>query len=177
MKSLLSSALSLLAAIILTTSCSSKKNDFKRYVSGLETLKTPVSFYATGIHANKNASADEERLPFGRQLTDGVNGKLFEDEKFTAIISKAGGMNFPLLITYDQDGQKIDSLNLFLLRRGPEEGETSELITINSDKTIQVVDSITSWMAPTSESEPTIKMLSVDTVVYVVDGGGRITKR
>src|SRR4051812_16768939 len=100
MKSLLSSALSFLAAIILTASCSSKKSDFKRYASSLEMLKTPISFYATGIHANKNAGADDERLPFGKQLGDGVNGKLFEEEKFTAIISKGGGMNFPLLITY-----------------------------------------------------------------------------
>jgi hypothetical protein len=43
-----------------------------------------------------------------------VYGKVFEDEKSIGIIYIIiGDINVPILMTYDKQGNKVDSLNLF----------------------------------------------------------------
>ncbi len=171
-----------LIGLIFIVSCSTKDNDFKKYVGQLETLKTPISFGTMRFPEQQTKKTYDRDLflKFGNLTAHEVYGKVFEDEKSIGIIyTVIGDINVPILMTYDKQGNKIDSLNLFENASGFDVvSETYEYVTFNPDKTIQVIDSTKTWTTDVSGEERILETekLTIDTLTHFVNEDGKIVK-
>lgn len=169
--------------LLLTIGCATKDNEFKTYVGQIETLTTPISF-ATLRFPDRNTKNDYDQRLFDKYKSSNaymVYGKLFEDENTVTIIySVIGDYNVPILMTYDNFGHKIDSLNLFENNSGFDfEQETFEYVTIFQDKRIQVIDSIKTWKMEDNGEERidgTEELTDIDTFTYLIKADGKIVK-
>ncbi|HEX6171524.1 MAG TPA: hypothetical protein VFZ33_17685 [Chitinophagaceae bacterium] len=173
----------LLGAILSSCSTSKKDekdDDFKRYLSSLETLQTPVTFDTkNGIYARSKDYDTTLYKKFKHAWAFGPYGKIFENDSvvFTVDIT-AGDVLVPLIMTFDQRGHKLDSLNPYE-KAGSDMGyESYEYVVINDKKEIIVTDSTRTW--DLNEKRDDIiegsDRLTVDTVIYKVDDKGKFRK-
>jgi len=109
----------------------------------------------------------------------GPHGKIFENDSIVVLVDiSPGDVVVPLLTTFNQHGQKLDSLNPWIKSGGDIGYESYEFLTINDKKEIIVIDSTTTWDLNEDEDytiEGTEK-LTVDTVTYKIDKKGKIIK-
>jgi hypothetical protein len=168
--------------LIVIFGCSPKDNDFNRFVGQLETLQTPISLGTMRFPERQTSQAYDKELfrKFKYSTAHEVYGKIYEDDKAVGIIySVIGDINVPILVTYDKQGSRIDSLNLFENASGFDfESETYEHVTFFPNKTIQVIDSIKTWKTDETGEDrvPETETLTIDTLIHRITGDGKIVK-
>jgi hypothetical protein len=167
---------------IILCSCSNNKNDFKEYISSVKQIPFPISFntskYADRIMNNKADSLLVEKYkPID---ANEIFGKLYENEESVGMIYTVyGDAITPILMTYNKDGMKMDSLNLFENASGynPEK-ETYVTITINQPNKIKELDSTNTWKLNSNQErvDSSVK-LNIDSAFYLIQDDGKIIKK
>jgi hypothetical protein len=88
-------------------------------------------------------------------------------------------MPLPILMTYNKDGIKIDSLNLFERASGynPEK-ETYVTITFVQPNNIKELDSTNTWKLDSNQErvDSSVK-LNIDSAYYLIQDNGKIFKK
>ncbi len=162
--------------------CKFQHDEFEKYINQMELLDTPIVFetikYPEGKKSKKYDRGLFERYKL--QNAQSVYGMLFNDDKTVGVIyTVAGDINVPVLVTYDRNGNKIDSLNLFQNASGFDlESETYERALLFS-RTIQVTDSVVKWRLDES-GEDRIEGSEKSTIhsfEYLVDKDGKIINK
>ena len=164
----------------LFVSCATHTNDFRTYASQIETLPTPLTFRTTEFFDQKLKDKIDESLfnKYKYAYADNVYGKIWDtDSSVTILYLVNGDIITPVLVTYDKEGNKIDSLNLFENASGFNlEKETYVTATCYFNKTIQEIDSISTW---TLNDKMTDRIQGsekkrVDSIMYFINGSGKI---
>jgi hypothetical protein len=168
--------------LIIIFGCSTKDNDFDTFTGQLETLQTPISMATMRFPEKQTSKTYDKELfqKFKYSTAYEVYGKIYEDDKTVGIIySVIGDINVPILVTYDKQGNRIDSLNLFENATGFDfESETYEHVTFLANKTIQVIDSTKTWKTDETGEDriPETETLTIDTLTHRITGDGKIIK-
>ncbi len=119
--------------------------ELKDYIPQMAMIQTPVTFNSDNFD---NMSPRDEKLsrlfafPNGQTLV----GKLFSTDQFDALLfSIPADGTYPLAITYDKVGNKIDSLGLIKRGGSDVDFDCVEHVTVNPDRTIVLIDSMIHW--------------------------------
>lgn len=160
-------------------------NEFKKFSGALPALQTPMQFDNSGLIEHPSAKTTDA-VAFEKFAPRGVNqavGVLYEDEKTTSILYlRIGDVNAPVLMTYSNDGVKLDSIDFFKTDESLQGADVKRLVTFLSDRKIQTVDSVLIWAEIYTDGEPDIteatrvQQLSMDTVIRLIDTNGKIVK-
>ncbi|GHM98930.1 hypothetical protein WSM22_04200 [Cytophagales bacterium WSM2-2] len=175
--------------VVILLSCSSPKDEFRNYLNSIETIQAPSNLEA---ELRKVRSKNYDTVLFARFEHDKgkdsrkPHGKLFENDSIILIIegtdlsSIGGAVGYqlvdPILFTFDREGHKLDSLNPYSSFSQTEYGyQCTEFVTLEKNKQISIIDSIKLWAFNKKNSEiiPGSEKLTVDSVVYKIDGKGK----
>ena len=156
------------------------QGDFDRYLSSLEELKTPLKFNCkggVGIRSNNYDTALWQKYKY--RGSTWPCGRMFSKDSIIMTVEVGlGDFLWPLLMTFDRAGHKLDSLSVYQ-RSGMDMGyESCEYVTITDKQEIVVTDSTTRWdinKAGDDVVEGTQKV-TVDTVIYKIDIHGRFKR-
>jgi hypothetical protein len=172
----------LLLNTVLIIACKNQSNQFDKYVGQLESLPTPLILKTIEYPEIKGQQNYDSALFTQYKLNDAqsVYGKIYDDDKMTGIIyTVAGDIGIPVLVTYDREGSKIDSVNLFSNASGfGLESEVYERVILLPNKTIHVFDSIVKWdLNKTADDrvEGSEKVF-IDSFKFVVGRNGKISR-
>jgi hypothetical protein len=141
-----------------------------------------MTFRTIEFSNNKTQKSVNESLFNKYKYVDAANvyGTIFKNDKIVAIIYTVNGdVSVPVLVTYDKRGNRIDSLNLFENASGFNlETETYVTSTFYADKSIQEIDSISTWTLNNKGDDriPESEIIKVDTLKYVITESGKIIK-
>ncbi len=169
--------------LLLFVGCSSKHGDFETYLSQIKSVSTPVKFWTLGYTDNKMKSIPDERLfdKYKYCYANETFGKIYNGNKSVGIIYTVyGDMYVPVLVTYSNKGEKVDSISLFDNASGFNlEKETMVSVTLFPDKTIREINSTFTWTLNEAKDDriPGSDKLSIDTITYLVSDDGKIEKR
>jgi len=168
--------------IFFLISCSFNTNDFKNYKTSIHQIPFPISFN-TMNYPNKKIESNTDSLLFEKYKSQDANevfGKLYENDQSVGIIYTVyGDALTPILMTYNKDGSKIDSLNLFNKASGynPEQ-ETYVTINFSEANKFTEVDSTKSWKLDSHQDRiDSSEHLNVDSSFYLIKEDGRIIKK
>ena len=178
-----------LTTILLTTillSCSTNKdtnlnNDFQTYLNSLDKLETPLTFDTRSNEIPVRSQNYDTTLfkKYKHTWSVGPHGKIFENDSIIVLVDiSPRDVVVPILTTFNQHGEKLDSLNPWNKSGGDIGYESYEFVTINDKKEIIVVDSTKTWDLNKEEDDiiEGTEKLTVDTVTYKIDKKGRIIK-
>ena len=167
---------------ILLFSCSFNTNDFKKFKSSIPQLSFPISFN-TMNYPDKKFQINIDSLLFEKyksQYANEIFGKLYENEKSVGIIYTVyGDVLTPILMTYNNAGVKIDSLNLFDKASGynPEQ-ETYVTINFSQANKFKETDSTKTWNLDRHEERiDSSEQLHIDNAKYTITDNGKIIKQ
>lgn len=161
-------------------------NEFKKFSEALPRLQTPMQFDNSGLieHSSTKTTDAVAFEKFAPRGTNEAVGVLYEDEKTTSILYlRIGDINAPILMTYSNEGVKLDSMEVFNLDESLQGADVKRLVTFLPDRKIQIIDSVLIWTEIFNEGEPDIteatrvQQLSMDTVLRTIDANGKITKQ
>jgi hypothetical protein len=155
-------------------------NNFQIYLNALTDLKTPL------VLSTQNElgeiSPDIDSLVYARYKHHGASrpyGLLFRNDSIVMTVDIiVGDILVPVITTFNQSGQKLDSLRLYQ-KAGWDLGlEADEFVTITSDKKIIITDSIRRWdlNAERDDIIEGTERLTVDMVIYQVGSDGKFLK-
>ena len=154
---------------------------FKNYIKTLDQIPLPFNYSQSGklpeLSRNYNREGFEK---YKHVWTSQPLGILFKENNFVALVDCSIGDTglVPCILTFDNHGNKIDSLAPYG-KSGSDIGyESTEFIRITKEKDIIVIDSTKKWTLKDDKSdliEGTMK-LTVDTTIYKVDNQGRFKK-
>ncbi len=174
--------LTYLIGLLLIVSCATKPNDFKNYLSQIKPIPTPIKFWTIGYTDKKIENKVDERLfeKYKSVYANEIFGKLYENKQTAGIIYTVyGDVLAPVLITYDKQGNRIDSLGLFDNASGYNlEKETFVSVTLHPDLTIQEVDSTFTYTLNDKGDDriPGSDKLTVDSIIYSINENGKIIR-
>lgn len=158
-------------------SCSQDKKEFPEYLKTLDVLEFPFKF---DINSNMDASKSYDSTLFQKYKhvwTYAPFGIAFKTEGVVGIIEYSIADNglAPFLITLDNQGNKIDSLNILGNTGFGEQGQTLESAVLNADLNLKVTDSSKSWQIDEDYNEiPNTTELRVSTTTYQIQEKGKI---
>ena len=162
-------------------SCSNNTNDFKVFKSNIPLISFPISFN-TIRYPNKKVQFNIDSSLFEKYKSQDANeifGKLYENEKSVGIIYTVyGDALTPILMTYNKEGLKIDSLNLFDKASGynPEQ-ETYVTINFSESNKFNELDSTKTWKLDSHQERiDSSEQLHIDSVNYLIKNDGKIIK-
>ena len=159
--------------ILLVIGCTPKSTDFEKYISQIKPLTLPVTIIILQDTLPAQPAPDQRLYEFYKYAdADGISGKVFENDMGVGILYQVNGdAPTPVLVTYDKQGTRIDSLNLFGNATGfSETAETFVRVRLNPDRTILEIDSTINITTPLAKENSV-----VDTIVYSVGMDGKIT--
>lgn len=128
------------------TECSNKENkEFRNFLKQLPKIETPIIFNYNEEYNLKLLFLIND-LFFNKIQNElsgfGVYGKLFETENFIAILGNIPtDTGAPIILTYDKNGNKIDSYLVYSTAMGDMGRYTWNKETIFPDMTIDFTDS------------------------------------
>ena len=170
----------LVIGLLAFVSCTTRSNEFSAYISKIETLPLPITVRTLGNSLHVEETKIDQKLfkKFKHIYADNVSGKIYETETGVGILYIVyGDAQTPVLVTYDNNGHKIDSLNLFRNASGfSPTAETFVTVTLYADRTIHETDS-TVTEAPMGNQDNTLseqKRLKIDSTVFTVNETGKI---
>lgn len=158
-------------------------NNFEKYLKTLEQI--PLPFSHNSFEPLEALSKNYDKKTFEKYKHIRSNqplGILFSDSNTVTLIDfSIGQLGIgPFLTTYDKQGNKIDSLVPYQRTRNDFEYNTiyiaREYLTINENKTILVVDSVTTYSLFPRNSDFGDMSGKVTTGVtkYIIEPNGRI---
>jgi hypothetical protein len=158
-------------------SCTEEKKGFPDYLKGLDELELPLSF---DLNSEMDASKNYDSTLFETYKhvwTYAPYGIAFKNNKVVGVIEYSIADNglAPFLITLDNQGNKIDSLNILGNTGFGEQGQTLESAILDADLKLVVTDSSKSWQIDSDYNEiPNTTELRVTTTTYQVLENGKI---
>jgi hypothetical protein len=171
---------------LMLVSCSRQKevkstNDFATYLGSLDSLETPVKFDTKTELKSKSERYDTALFKKYKHAWASVPyGKIFENDSIVVLVDVGvGDILVPLITTFTQQGDKLDSINPYD-KAGADMGYLSyEFVTINSNKEIIVTDSTKTWKLNKDETDVIqgTERLTLDTVIYRINNQGKIIKQ
>ncbi len=158
------------------------KNPFVNYLTTLEQIPLPFKYNPLGklpeLSKDYNKQAFEKYNYFGSSKPLGI---LFNDAKTVTIVDCSIGDNglVPFLTTYDKKGIKIDSLAPFQKSGGDVGYFAVEYLTITKDKTIVVLDSVTTYKLKhdNSDVDESTKKITTGLIKYTIAENGQIKNK
>ena len=162
---------------ILAFSCTDEKKGFSDYLKTLDVLELPLNF---DLNSRMDASKNYDSTLFETYKhvwTYAPFGIAFQNDKIVGVIEYSIADNglAPFLITLDNQGNKIDSLNILGNTGFGEQGQTLESATLDADLKLVVTDSSKSWQIDSDYNEiPNTTELRVSTTTYQVLENGKI---
>jgi hypothetical protein len=125
---------------------SAENKDFVELRDKLPQIKTPISFNSDYNIDLKSVELTDNGLL--KKLKDrnyfSVFGKIFETENFITIIGYIpDDTGTPILVTFDNDGNELDSHVVYETAMGDMGHYSSNYVTINPDREIYFTDSTT----------------------------------
>lgn len=151
--------------------------EFERYVATLEKLTLPIQIETNSLGPEFSDKYDEEKFEKYKHANTSVPlGIYFQKNGVVGIIDcGVGDLGYlPFLTTFDQEGNKIDSIRFFN-KYGIDMGyEGSEYITFYPDQKIEVLDTIKTWDLNEDQSnivEGTMKISAGKTNYKVLENG------
>jgi hypothetical protein len=163
--------------------CVEKANDFHEYSRELTRLQTPLVL-KTIEYPPGNVSSQYDSVLFKKYKfhdAESVFGVVYAEKDYTGIVyTVSGDIAVPVLVTYDKNGKRVDSLNLFGRSTGfGLDRETYERVTFLSDGKIMVVDSTVSWMLNAAKDDrvENSEKIKKDSIVYEIDVLGKLIKK
>lgn len=176
--------LTIICLLIMLFSCDKKQhptksNTLKTYLNSLTTLPTPLHFSTTDDGLADLSPAYDSILftKYKHIWAYRPYGKIIYDDSTVAVIDIViGDVVVPLLTTFDQQGNKVDSLNLFARAASDIGFVSNEFVTITGDKRIIISDSTTRWdlNATGDDIIEGTQRLTVETFIYALDERGAI---
>ena len=158
-------------------SCTQDKKGFPEYLKTLDVLELPLKF---DINSKMNASKSYDSTLFEKYKhtwTSAPFGIAFKIEEVVGIIEYSIDDNelTPFLITLDNQGNKIDSLNILGNTDFGEQGETLESAILDANLKLIVTDSSKSWQINDDYNKiPNTTELRVSTTTYQIQENGKI---
>lgn len=161
-------------------------NEFKKFSEALPRLQTPMYFDNSGLIEHSSAKTSDPSVyeKYAPRAANQAVGVLYEDEKTTSILYlRIGDVNAPILMTYSNEGVKLDSIEVFNIDESLQGADVKRLVTFLPDRKIQTIDSVLIWTEIFTDGEPDItdatriQQLSMDTVLCTIDANGKITKQ
>jgi hypothetical protein len=152
--------------------------NFDEYLKSLDQISLPLKHNSVG-HLPE-ISNDYDKHGFEKYSYNGTSkplGILYNDgNTITLVDCSIGDYSLvPFFTTYDKLGNKIDSLGPYK-KSGEGEGYYAiEYITIQSNKTIIVEDTVITWPAQEDQTELNQK-ISTERIKYTFEKDGRILK-
>lgn len=164
--------------------CNTKTNtsSFDKYLSQLESLKTPVTFKTIQYPERKTADNYDTALFEKYKLNEAESayGKVYSDETGAGIIyTVPADVAVPVLVTYNKQGNKIDSLGLFENASGVGlETEVYVRAVYLPNKTIKIIDSTVKWKLDKTGGDRIegSESFTIDSSQYIIDNSGKISK-
>jgi hypothetical protein len=158
-------------------SCTEEKKGFSDYLNSLDELELPLNF---DLNSRMDASKNYDSTLFEtykHAWTYAPYGIAFKKNKIVGVIEYSIADNglAPFLITLDNQGNKIDSLNILGNTGFGEQGQTLESATLDTDLKLVVTDSSKSWQIDSEYNEiANTTELRVSTTTYQVLENGKI---
>ena len=178
-----------LILIILLVSCnnSNQKQDFDysrfdNYSKQLPKIKLTL-IYSTnsGIITELPAMNDSDLFKFLKFWNEKTIGKLYDSKDYTVIVEREIGDYgpVPIFITYDKIGNIISSFNAYMTSGDDMGYKSSEYITVDSNKTISVIDSTITWKLNADKTNIIggSDSLSIGNTIYRLDKKGIFRKQ
>ncbi|WP_157518154.1 hypothetical protein [Flagellimonas lutaonensis] len=158
-------------------SCTEEKKGFPDYLKSLYDLELPLSF---DLNSRMDASKNYDSTLFETYKhvwTYAPYGIAFKNDKVVGVIEYSITDNglAPFLITLDNQGNKIDSLNILGNTRFGKQGQTLESAVLYADLKLVVTDSSRSWLIDYDYNKiPNTTELRVTTTTYQILENGKI---
>lgn len=158
-------------------SCTQEKKGFSDYLKSLDTLELPLKF---DLNSKMDASKNYDSTLFEtykHAWTYAPYGIAFKNERIVGIIEYSIADNglAPFLITLDNQGNKIDSLNILGNTRFGEQSQTLESAILDANLNFVVTDSSKLWQIDDDYKEiPNTTELRVSTTTYQIQENGQI---
>ena len=175
----------LLIALLFLFGCKSEKTQesslFSQYVGSIESIGLPFSFYSLDkISTPSDSYLKEGFKKYKLDWSTQPYGKAFVAESFVAIIETwPGDVIVPVVATYNWNGGKIDSLNLYS-GGGIDMGyKATVLATLHPDYSISITDSIRKWELNEEGDDiiPGSDKLTLKKNLYIIDQDGKFIKQ
>ncbi len=139
---------------------------FLQYYSNLKELKLPLTLkcgLASDVSYNYAPFNNYFERNFDSPLY--VAGKIYKDNNFISLLYGIVGDDlYPVLFNYNNDGTKLDSLDLSGSCEGDEGFLSSTTVTFNQDYSILKIDSVTRY----SENDFSQLKASADTTAILI---------
>ena len=155
--------------------------NFKKYIESLDQIPLPLKHSSTSELPKLSDNYDKlEFQKFKHVWTSKPLGLLYQTDKNVVTIDVSiGDIGLvPFVMSYDLNGNKIDSLGPYQ-KSGWDMGyEAVEYVTFTKDMTIIVADTVKTWKLNADESD-IIKdsvTIKIDTVIYRVSESGKFIK-
>ena len=158
---------------------SNKQTEFKQYIESLDQIPLPLNHNPMGTLPELSKDYDKVAFEkFKHVWTSKPLGVLFQNDSYVVTIDLGiGDIGLvPFFISYDMNGNKIDSLGPYD-KSGWDLGyEAVEYLTINNDRTIMVTDTVKKWKLNEAETDiiEDSLTLTIDTVFYRFSDIGEI---
>ncbi|MCU0354103.1 MAG: hypothetical protein MUD08_10265 [Cytophagales bacterium] len=159
-----------------------QKATFDDYITVLPVVKIPLSFNSDANILDTNAADTvwltkfpPPFLPYGQ-----IYGKLPLKSNYHAVIYLLPiDLNTPAILTYDKQGNKIDSLMLFSKLTNDVSFDAVEKVMIDSNHQITIIDSIMTWQTNKEGSDRISGSgkLSVISKTFQIQPNGRIMRK
>jgi hypothetical protein len=152
--------------------------DFRKYIESLDQISLPLKHSSTSELPKLSEKYDKQGFgKFKHVWTSQPLGLLYHTDKNVVTIDlSVGDMGLvPFFMSYDLEGNKIDSLGPYK-KTGWDMGyEAVEYITVNKDMTVLVADTVKTWKL--NEDETNIindsVTVTIDTVIYRLSDKGK----
>jgi hypothetical protein len=175
----------LLAILVLMAGqCSSDREStdakaFRSYLTSLDVINVPFEFNSKkGL---KGGSVNYDTALFAKfkhSWSARPYGRFEQSDSITKIIEVINGdIPVPVLMTYNQNGVKLDSLNPFDTDQEDFTDESNKFVSVNGNDII-IIDSLMIQVLDNETGNVMEGMwsLSVDTTIYQVASSGKISK-
>ncbi|WP_343913778.1 hypothetical protein [Aquimarina litoralis] len=164
---------------IIIFSCKKEERGFHDYLRSLDTLVLPQKF---SLNSRMNPSKNHDSILFKKykhRWTHAPYGIAFNNERIVGIIEYSIADNglAPFLITFDNNGNKIDSLNILGNSSFGMKGQTLESAILDTNLKLVVIDSSKSWQIDINENKiANTTELKVSKTTYKILKNGKIKK-
>ena len=155
--------------------------NFKKYIESLDQIPLPLKHSSTSELPKLSDNYDKLEFQKVKHVwTSKPLGLLYQtDKNIVTIDVSIGDIGLvPFVMSYDLNGNKIDSLGPYQ-KSGWDMGyEAVEYVTFTKDMTIIVADTVKTWKLNADESD-IIKdsvTIKIDTVIYRVSESGKFIK-
>jgi hypothetical protein len=156
------------------------KPDFDRYIESLDKIILPLSYSAGDRLPDLSTKFHKPSFnKYKRIWTTRPIGILYKNDKSVVTLEvSVGDYGYaPFLMTYDLEGNKIDSIRVFKKTGRGLGYENIEYLVIKENREFLVADSLKKWKVRNGEVLKDSLTIKLDTTYYRIDEIGEINRK